>query len=125
MCSSDLAYGSDVHFVNDVMPDGIVGKHHIIASFGEQHHYAKYNITFASAKTSLTEKERTFRLQTDLFSLSAYYKGLGLAHNAFDRSKAMLALLSKCKFSAKDIILSQEGFLCYTFVSTTAVRLGR
>ncbi len=51
-----LTGGSDVHCVNDVTPDGVVGKHHIIASLGEQHHYAKHNITFASAKTSLTEK---------------------------------------------------------------------
>ena len=31
------------------------------------------------------------------------YKGLGSAHSAFVRSNAMLALLWKCKFSAKDI----------------------
>ena len=38
--ANDVAYGSDVHCVNDVTPYGVVGKHHIIASLGEQHHYA-------------------------------------------------------------------------------------
>ena len=47
---------SDVHCVNDVTPDGVVGKHHITARICEQHHYAQHNITFALAKTSLTEK---------------------------------------------------------------------
>ena len=54
--ASDVAFGSDVHCVNDVTPDGVVGKHHITASICEQHHYAQHNITFALAKTSLTEK---------------------------------------------------------------------
>ena len=39
------------------------------------------------------------------------YKGLGFAHNAFDRSNAMLALLPKCKFSVKDITLFRRVFL--------------
>ena len=30
--ASDVDFVSDVHFVNDVTPDGVVGKHHIIAS---------------------------------------------------------------------------------------------
>jgi len=38
--ANDVACGSDVHCVNDVTPDGVVGKHHIIASICEQHHYA-------------------------------------------------------------------------------------
>ena len=40
LAASDVDFVSDVHCVNDVTPDGVVGKHHIIASFGEQHHYA-------------------------------------------------------------------------------------
>lgn len=49
---------------------------------------------------------------TDLFSLSSCNKGLGrVFYNAcpsftFDQSSAMLALLFKIKFYAKDIILS-------------------
>ena len=39
------------------------------------------------------------------------YKGLGIAHNSFDRSNAMLALLPKCKFSVKDITLFRGIFL--------------
>ncbi|MBR6794718.1 MAG: hypothetical protein IKM52_01250, partial [Clostridia bacterium] len=50
-----------------------------------------------------TEKERTFRLQTDLFSLSVRYMGLGLAHTAFVQTNAMLALSRVFKFSAKNI----------------------
>ena len=38
------------------------------------------------------------------------YKGLGLAHNAFDQSNAMLALSSKSKFSAKDITHFSQSF---------------
>ena len=41
------------------------------------------------------------------------YKGLGFAYNAFDRSNAMLVLLPKCKFSAKDITLSTGIFYLY------------
>ena len=41
------------------------------------------------------------------------YKGLGLAHNAFDRSNAMLALSGISKFSAKNIThLRLSFFLC-------------
>ena len=57
-----------------------------------------------------TEKERTFQLQTDLFSLSACNMGLGLAHKVFDQTNAMLALSSKLKFSAKDITHSRDAF---------------
>ena len=60
--ASDVAFGSDVHCVNDVTPNGVVGKHRIIARLGEQHHYAQHNITFALAKTSLTEEERTYKI---------------------------------------------------------------
>ena len=45
-----------------------------------------------------------------MFSLSACDMGLGLAHNAFDQSNAMIALLSKSKFSAKDITLYANLF---------------
>jgi len=30
--ASDVAFGSDVHCVNDVTPDGVVGKHHFCDS---------------------------------------------------------------------------------------------
>ena len=30
----DVAFGSDVHCVSDVTPDGVVGKHHITATIG-------------------------------------------------------------------------------------------
>ena len=60
--ASDVDFVSVVHCVNDVTPYGVVGKHHITASICEQHHYAQHNITFALAKTSLTEKEQTYKI---------------------------------------------------------------
>ena len=88
-----VAFGNDAYCVNDVMPDGVVGKHYIIATIGSNIIMsAANNITFAIAKTSLTEKERTLRIKTVLFSLSVCNMGLGLAHFAFARSNAMLAL---------------------------------
>jgi hypothetical protein len=56
-----------------------------------------------------TERKTRARIRGEnpsILALSVYNKGLGLAHNAFDQSNAMLALLSKSKFSAKDITLS-------------------
>ena len=41
------------------------------------------------------------------------YKGLGSAHTAFVRTNAMLALLWKCKFSAKDITLLLSFTFCF------------
>ena len=62
--ANDVAFGSDVHCVNDVTPDGVVGKHHIIATIGSNIIMSvANNITFAIAKTSLTEKERTLRIK--------------------------------------------------------------
>ena len=64
--ASEVIFDSEVHFVSEVSPNGeVVGK---------------LNFTFAIAKTSLTEKEITFRLLTDLLSLSLCNKGLDLAH---------------------------------------------
>jgi len=59
--ANDVACGSDVHCVNDVVPlaqwANITSLRACIClANGEQHHYAEHNITFASAKTSLTEK---------------------------------------------------------------------
>ena len=60
--ANDVAYGSDVHRVNDVTPGGVVGKHHIIATIGSNIIMScANNITFAIAKTSLPEKEIAFR----------------------------------------------------------------
>ena len=53
------AFGSDVHCVSDVTPNGVVGKHHITATNGSNITLSEANnITFAIAKTSLTEKKR-------------------------------------------------------------------
>ena len=30
--ASDVAFGNDVYFVNDVTPEGVMGKHRIIAN---------------------------------------------------------------------------------------------
>ena len=52
--ASDVAFGNDVYCVNDVTPDGVVGKHHIIANIGSNIIMSKANnITYAQAKTSL------------------------------------------------------------------------
>ena len=51
--ASDVAFGNDVYCVNDVTPDGVVGKHHIIATIGSNIIMSDANnITFAQAKTS-------------------------------------------------------------------------
>ena len=69
----NCAFGSDVHCVNDVTPDGVVGKHHITASICEQHHYVQHNITFALAKTSLTKKEQEYKEKILIFLLCLFY----------------------------------------------------
>ena len=47
----------DVHCVSDVTPNGVVGKHHLTATNGSNITVSEANnITFAIAKTSLTEK---------------------------------------------------------------------
>ena len=51
--ASDVAFGNDAYCVNDVTPDGVVGKHHIIATIGSNIIMSEANnITFAQAKTS-------------------------------------------------------------------------
>ena len=64
----------------------------------------------ATISLNRQKKEITFRQRTDLLSLSVYNKALGLTHSAFEQSNAMLALLSSCKFSAKDTTLFRRGF---------------
>ena len=57
MWASDVASGNDVHCVSDVTPVGVVGMYHIAATNGSNITMSKANnITFAVAKTSLTEK---------------------------------------------------------------------
>ncbi len=60
-------------------------------------------IAFAQRIYRKAEKERTFRLLNRFVLSFCRYKGLGLAHNAFDRSNAMLALSGVFKFSVKNI----------------------
>ncbi|MBR2460124.1 MAG: hypothetical protein IKB34_02680, partial [Clostridia bacterium] len=74
---------------------------------------ARY-IAFAKQTYRPTEKRKHFGYETDLFPLSACYKGLGfLFHKAFDRSNAMLALSEIFKFSDKNITHSaQVVFFC-------------
>jgi hypothetical protein len=46
--ASDVAFGNDVYCVNDVTPDGVMGKHHIIATIGSNIIMSEANnITFA------------------------------------------------------------------------------
>ena len=64
--ANDVVCDSDVHCVNDVVPSAQWAnitslRACICVANDEQHHYAEHNITFASAKTSLTEKERAIR----------------------------------------------------------------
>jgi len=63
---------------------GTVGRHHITAGIGSQHHYEQANnITFAIEKASRTEKKRTFRFPR--FVLSFFrYEGFGLSPFTFD-----------------------------------------
>jgi hypothetical protein len=46
--ANDAACGSDAYFVSDVTPDGVMGKHHIIATIGSNIIMSEANnITFA------------------------------------------------------------------------------
>ena len=60
--ASDVAFGNDVYCVNDVTPDGVVGKHHIIATIGSNIIMSEANnITFAQAKTSFFYRPKVKR----------------------------------------------------------------
>ena len=60
--ASDVAFGNDVYCVNDVTPDGVVGKHHIIATIGSNIIMSESNnITFAQAKTSFFYRPKVKR----------------------------------------------------------------
>ena len=60
--ASDVAFGNDVYCVNDVTPDGVVGKHHVIATIGCIIITSKAsNITFAQAKTSFFYRSKVKR----------------------------------------------------------------
>ena len=60
--ASDAAFGNDVYCVNDVTPDGVVGKHHIIATIGSNIIMSEANnITFAEAKTSFFYRPKVKR----------------------------------------------------------------
>ena len=61
--ASEVYFVSEVHFVSEVSPDGeVMGKLNFTANFGEQLHCVSHNFTFATAKTSLTEKEQTYKI---------------------------------------------------------------
>jgi len=91
--ASDVDFVSDVHCVNDVVPSAQWANitslralaRNIIMSVAN-------NITFATANTSLTEKEQTYKIFVLRVCSFCRYKGLGLAPNAFDQSNAMLPL---------------------------------
>ena len=51
--TSDVDFASDVHFVNDVTPDGVIGKHHIIATAGS-------NIIMRSITSLLLKQKHHF-----------------------------------------------------------------
>ena len=108
--------------MNDATPDGVVGKHHIIASLGEQHHYERSEYHhFCDSKNITNRKREDLTDETVLFSFFCLYMGLGLAHTAFDWSNAMLALLSKNNFSAKDTTINYGTVLVlYCFLMFTA-----
>ena len=60
--ASDVAFGNDVYCVNDVTPDGVVGKHYIIATIGSNIIMSEANnITFAQAKTSFFYRPKVKR----------------------------------------------------------------
>ena len=60
--ASDVAFGNDVYCVNDVTPDGVVGKHYIIATIGSNIIMSgANNITFAQAKTSFFHRPKVKR----------------------------------------------------------------
>ena len=64
-----------------------------------------YRVGEAHISTERKIRARIRGENPSILALSVYNKGLGLAHNAFDQSNTMLALLSKSKFSAKDITI--------------------
>ena len=62
------------------------------------------------------KRENTSAVKTDLFSLSACNRGLGLVHTVFVRTNAMLAFSGIFKFSAKNITLFLEGYFPIVFL---------
>ena len=69
MWASDVACGNDVYCVNDVTPDGVVCKHHIIATIGS-------NIIRAKRITSLLRKQKHHRFTARQY---IWYNALYLA----------------------------------------------
>ena len=65
-----------------------------------------YRVNEVDISTERKNKSKNRRFFSFYSCSFCRYKGLGLAHSAFDRSNAMLALLSSRKFSAKDTTLS-------------------
>ena len=88
--ASDVDFVSDVHCVNDVTPDGVVGKHHITVSVAN--HIIMRSITslLRQQKHHEQKKSRHTRFSSCVFALSACNKGLGLAHIVFVQTNAML-----------------------------------
>ena len=100
----DVAFGSDVHCVSDVTPNGVVGKHHITATNGSNITMSEANnITFAIAKTSLTEKERTFRISRFALSFLFIIRVWAQPVKHLSRQMRCSHLTVFFKFSAKDI----------------------
>ena len=72
-----------------------------------------YRVNEVDISTERKNKSKNRRIFSFYSCSFCRYKGLGLAHSAFDQSNAMLALSSSCKFSAKDTTLFLAVFILY------------
>ena len=73
----------------------------------KREHIESTKLTYRQKK----KREQEYKEKILIFMLSFYlYMGLGLAHSAFDRTNAMLALSGAFNFSAKNITHSNGIF---------------
>ena len=88
---------------------------HIITLAVQAHNGEQSELHNSKLKTNIKRDNKSVRSRNVISFCRC--KGLGFAHNAFDRSNVMLALLPKCKFCVKDIILSCRVLFCNQYLS--------
>ena len=77
----------------------------------QREHIESTKLTYRQKEKNKSKNRRIFSFYSCSFCL---YKDLGLAHFAFVRTNAMLALFVECKFSDKNITPSWEPFFHLT-----------
>ena len=106
--ASDVAFGSDVHYVSDVTPGGVVGKHHITATIGSDITMSEAN-SIAAACRNITLYKRSIIWYNTVRKRGVTMAESKLREMSMDFSVDIINLVKYLKSNHETIISNQIG----------------